>query len=327
MRKYRFSFHTNIQIFLIAILCVIISYLYDLKIPVNKTNDLEEKGPVKSDELIGVWHAASSGDSVNDDMYFFYSDNRFKLLYNQNDEKSETISASGKWSLEAETLILTVDEKIVKSGEPESYYLYANISERYQKKELARPEDIIHTVERVKNDKDSPYKHKLKISEKNFWKLSDNPDDKYYKKLVNTIENDSVNTISLKKYSNKRYNFSINYPTSWGIYESHYQQGALLYNKDGNEISFFGGYIFEKDAESKEIEKLMDKGFELEDFTTSEGKKGYKLILRKGDRVTLVIVLYGKNTHCRLFADVSYTFFQTNEELLIDLAKSIEITK
>ena len=69
------------------------------------------------------------------------------------------------------------------------------------------------------------------------------------------------------------------------------------------------------------IDDAKSRGIPVEDFTASNNQKGYKIV-ENGDRVKLRYNIW-TNVHCHLYADVSASFYEENEQLLIDMAKSI----
>ena len=76
-------------------------------------------------------------------------------------------------------------------------------------------------------------------------------------------------------------------------------------------------------TDTLEIDDAKSRGIPVEDFTTSNNQKGYKIVEKYGDMVKLQIIIYGQNVHCHLYADVSASFYEENEQLLVDMAKSI----
>lgn len=305
-------------------------------IPIATSSYLPTDAPLKSDnlsdqQLIGIWHAAPSVGSGFENMFYFYKDNRFKLSYSQYDEEKRVLDISGEWTVDENELKLSVEEKTVVIGgelvesSPSATSKYRIVDGIIKKKKVDPPEVIVYSIKKVDNVIDSPYEEVLLINEEYYWKISDDPDNEDYNQQIEESEISNTDN-EFDTYFNTRYGFSIKYPVFWDISdESDAGDGVFLYKTQDIDIRFYGGYILDNDAGRKEIEQAEDNGFLVEDFTTSNDQTGYKIIEEDEDRVRVKIIVYGDRIYCRLYADIPYEFYQENEMLLVDMAKSIDI--
>ena len=143
---------------------------------------------------------------------------------------------------------------------------------------------------------------------------------------TNQDSNKNSSNISAKNvYINARFAYRIEYPREWkDIVESQTQDGALIYNKDDNDIRTFSekaqdGYI------DLEREKYKAEGKKVDNFSTDDGVKG---IIITGDednkKLTHVIVLQNGN-HYDFYALVKPDFYKNNENNILTMAKSIKV--
>lgn len=302
--------------------------------PVATSRDLLTGTSEKSDELIsqqliGIWHAAPSVGSGYDNLFFFYKNNRFKLCYSQYDEAKRVIDISGKWTVDGNKLKLSVDEKTVVIGgelvesSPSSASEYSLINGTIEKQILDPPEIIEYEISQIEKDTESPYENKVMINGTYYWRICDDPDDEYFNSL-NEVSEISNKDTEFDTYYNTKYGYSIKYPVSWDISEEPPAgDGVLLYSTNNTDIRVYGGYLLGLGTDTLEIDDAKSRGIPVEDFTTSNNQKGYKIVEKYGDMVKLQIIIYGQNVHCHLYADVSASFYEENEQLLVDMAKSI----
>ena len=308
-------------------------------IPAATSSDLPTEAPIKADEsisqqLIGIWHAAPSIGSGYDNMFFFHKDNRFKLNYSQYDEEKRIIDISGKWTINENKLSLSVEEKtVIVGGElvdssPSATSKYRIVNGTIQKQKVEPPEIIEYDMGQIENAADSPYENKLLINGEYYWKISDNPDNEHYNQQFTESDsgNEDVDFDKYLTYYNDKYGFSIKYPVSWDIPEEPPAgDGVILYNAQDVDIRFYGGYLLGDEFDTIKIDQAKNNGIPVEDFTTSNNQKGYKIIEKNGDRVKFQTIIYGQSIYCNLYADISSTYYEENEALLNDMAKSIEI--
>ena len=302
--------------------------------PIATSRNLPAGTSEKSDELIsqqliGIWHAAPSVGSGYNNLFFFYRYNRFKLCYSQYDEAKRVIDISGKWTVDNDKLILSVDEKTVVIGgelvesSPSAASEYSIINGTIEKLVLDPPEIIEYEVGQIEKDTESPYGIKVIIDGTNYWRICDDPDDEYFNSLNDVSEISNTDT-EFDTYYNTKYGYSIKYPVSWDISEEPPAgDGVFLYSTQSIDIRVYGGYLLGLGTDTLEIDDAKSRGIPVEDFTASNNQKGYKIVEKNGDRVKLQIIIYGQNVHCHLYADVSASFYEENEQLLIDMAKSI----
>lgn len=145
---------------------------------------------------------------------------------------------------------------------------------------------------------------------------------------VTENEGDPAST-TMSNYSNDKYGFEVDYPSSWNISEeSPAGDGVYLYEEDGNDIRIYGGYYPLGDGiDTSEIDEAKEAGIQVEEIVTLQGIKGYVFKEKdNGDNIVMHYIVYGSEIRVQLYAAVTSTFYSKNRELLLELAKSIYIT-
>ncbi|GIP56043.1 hypothetical protein [Paenibacillus vini] len=135
--------------------------------------------------------------------------------------------------------------------------------------------------------------------------------------------------ITMSNYSNVKYGFEIDYPSSWNISEESLAgDGVYLYEEDGNDIRTYGGYYPLGDGiDTSEIDEAKEAGIQVEEIETLQGIKGYVFKEKdSGDNAVMHYIVYGSEIRVQLYAAVTSTFYSKNRELLLEMAKSIYIT-
>ncbi len=182
-------------------------------------------------------------------------------------------------------------------------------------------------------DIDSGAFHKVRDSEyvmitsKGIYDILINIDNDEINSKVTENEGDPAAT-TMSNYSNDKYGFEVDYPSSWNISEeSPSGDGVYLYEEDGNDIRAFGGYYPLGDGiDTSEIDEAKEAGIQIEEIETLQGIKGYVFKENdNGDNIVMHYIVYGSEVRAQLYADVTSTFYSKNRELLLDMAKSIYI--
>lgn len=73
--------------------------------------EAEGKVSLSAEEICGVWHSGSTDGGVSGARYLFYPDGRFAYAAGEDDE-TLVRAEGGRWALEGDTLLLTVEERL-----------------------------------------------------------------------------------------------------------------------------------------------------------------------------------------------------------------------
>jgi len=143
--------------------------------------------------------------------------------------------------------------------------------------------------------------------------------------LEETYEENTVHlSDSASLYSNERYGYAIRYPSQWSsIEESISEDGAILYQEEGNDIRVYGGYLLGDPMDNMEIDEAEANGWSIETIKIAAGDG--RLIQSAADNQRLFhFIVNDGSVQCHLYAKVTEEYFNANYETLLAMAKSIE---
>lgn len=123
-------------------------------------------------------------------------------------------------------------------------------------------------------------------------------------------------------YSNTRFGYSINYPKDWKSgKEAENRDGKALHKDDTNEILVYGTL-------SPSTFSTQNTPVEREVFILSDGRKASEIILKdEENKIRYIVFFEDEGKQFTFFAKVSDRFFQENEQLLQDIAKTFKRIK
>lgn len=250
-------------------------------------------------DLVGFWHAVPSVAAGYEACYVFSADGKY-IYYPNNSESNYWKGVIGNWSVSNDILNIKPD------GEEEVQNIKLGIIEKAD---------------------DSPYEWKVSLGGEYFWKISNDPKWDGYKEN-DSLENENQEDSEFEIYVNKRYGFNIKYPVSWNIFdESPSSDGVVLYNKLEDDIRVYGGYLLGDSTDTMAIDEAKNNGLKIEEYLTSEGVKGYKILSESGDKVIIHFIVYGSEVQCHLYVNVSLPFYEENKLVFNNMAKSINVNK
>ncbi|MDP4145575.1 MAG: hypothetical protein Q8936_14005 [Bacillota bacterium] len=129
----------------------------------------------------------------------------------------------------------------------------------------------------------------------------------------------------LHSYINAKYTFKTSFPSDWAdVLESENGDGAILYDKDGNDVRVFADKVqgnYEQDLK----DKTREAGGVYKQFVTNSGEKGVWLLSDSDGKKCLRVVVVKNNIHYDFYALVSKDFYDGNLKKLTNIAKSIVV--
>lgn len=133
-------------------------------------------------------------------------------------------------------------------------------------------------------------------------------------------------SVEWEKYINSKFGFSVNYPPDWPIgEESDNGDGINLYvgNPDVQILAFASLYLEEV---SNPYESAENNGFDIQRITLDNGKSADLIIGKLDEKVYYELVFIGNDVIYNVKAEVSKSFFDKNEDILLKVVKSLDIS-
>lgn len=224
-----------------------------------------EEMQILEKELIGIWHAAPFIGPGYDNLFYFYSNNRFKLTYSQGDEGKRVIDMCGDWKISEGQLTLSITQKtVIEGGEleeasPSATSKYKIVNGTVVKKQLDIPELERYILGDIEQESDSPYEKKVFIGETPYWKICDDPDDINYINLDELLENNNNNITEDEVYQSILGEWEISGIIQVSTY-SVIDVGSLI----GKKIKIGETYFVNENEEKKETNIRIFKSDSME---------------------------------------------------------------
>lgn len=135
----------------------------------------------------------------------------------------------------------------------------------------------------------------------------------------------SVDSVEWESYINSRFGFSVEYPSNWPIgEESDNGDGINLYvgNPDVRVLVYASYYIEEI---SDLYESVEYDGFERQRVTLDNGKSADLILGKIEGKVFYKLVFIDNDVVYNVNAEVSESFFEENEGVLLKVVKSLDV--
>ncbi|WP_411344037.1 hypothetical protein ACE3MZ_21020 [Paenibacillus sp. WLX1005] len=158
-----------------------------------------------------------------------------------------------------------------------------------------------------------------------------NPANSITYQTSKTNEKQQVQQISKKskkltKYVNERFGFSIQYPTSWKAGEEAFNgDGKSLYTNNPNvDIRVYGSNYLQGISDPYH---KQEKGMKRKKVILNNGKEAILVTGKQNNRIMYDMVYMSKDgATYHFYADVPQTFFDANQKLLLQVAKSLDFS-
>ncbi|MEW4372098.1 hypothetical protein [Paenibacillus kandeliae] len=131
----------------------------------------------------------------------------------------------------------------------------------------------------------------------------------------------------LAKYINERFGFSIEYPASWKAGEEAFNgDGKSLYiNNPDVDIRVYGANYLEGISDPYH---KQEKGMKRKKVILDNGKQALLVTGKQNNHMMYDMVYMSKDgATYHFYADVPQTFFDTNQKLLLQVAKSLDFSE
>lgn len=130
--------------------------------------------------------------------------------------------------------------------------------------------------------------------------------------------------VKFTNYRNKRYGFSINYPSNWtNLRYPTNGDGCTLYDDGTNVVSCSG--VHDVLGYEEEVKICVDNLESREVFITDSGEKGEIIIGRQEGKHEFYLLLNKEGIIFDLYCGSNDNFYYNNKELLYKMAKSFKI--
>ncbi|KOY81265.1 hypothetical protein I6G82_02795 [Lysinibacillus macroides] len=133
-----------------------------------------------------------------------------------------------------------------------------------------------------------------------------------------------IKSAEWETYLNSKYGFSVNYPPDWHIgEESDNEDGINLYvgNPDVRILTYAAHYMEEI---SDPYESAKNYGFDIQRITLDNGKSADLILGNLDEKVHYELVFIDNDVIYNINAEVSKSFFEKNEDILLKVIKSLD---
>jgi len=130
--------------------------------------------------------------------------------------------------------------------------------------------------------------------------------------------------VGWENYLNSKFGFSVKYPANWSIgEESDNGDGINLYvgNPDVSVLAYAYHYI----EVSNPYESAEKDGFTRQRLILDNGKSADLILGKLDQKIFYELVLIENDVVYNVFAEVSDSFFEKNEDKLLKVVKSLDV--
>ena len=130
--------------------------------------------------------------------------------------------------------------------------------------------------------------------------------------------------VEWESYMNSQFGFSVQFPSNWSIgEESDNGDGINLYvgNPDLSVLAFASHYF----EDSNPCESAEKDGFTRQRLILDNGKSADLILGKLDEKIFYELVLIENDVVYNVYAEVSDSFFEKNEDKLLKVLKSLDV--